>query len=869
MGKPSKSDRVSQTKSNLPNKTGFTSKKVKGTEGNIGQSRYNDIEKNNKFHDQRIGEYDSSMTEEDKMLARFQKEKLKNKNLYNLNDDEEELTHLGQSLGNVIQDDYVPDSDDDGNGGDDGDEVGKEFLSEHQRFGSGSGLNADGTERKKSSKEIYQEIIEKSKNAKAERARDKLRKEGLTRELDEEFELIRNDLPLRTKDEPTPFHSTGAALDDEFLKFQLAQQQGSGGNASAGNPKLPISSGHDDFDSLLVELAGDAKARATDRLKTAEEIFKEEREKLEKLEQDRLKRMRGEDDVDYDDDAQSDGEEHTNLPDRRKPRKVNPEKENKPKYTSADSHDDDEYLLKFTGKEDAAEVSAGKKQQIKPREVEDIPFTFDVPKDLEELNEWLHDRTHEQKELILSRIRVCNHITIKPQNKEKMKTYLPILYQRFIETAKGNSSSDSDQKSIDWKELNLLNKYIFEISQDVPDISSNTCRDFIDRTYKRITKKLELRSTKISTYWPNVSELLLFKLLGNIFPTSDFYHQVLTPTIISLNSYLSHCPIKSGHDIYSSLFLSNILLFYLNEAKRYSPEITSLLVSLLSTFINQNSNLLINNTNANTNTNNNKKKSKQTKNQQEQSQQQQPQQSQWTSLTTNLLIPTISLPEKYLEFTEVSKLKSIEPNPLDFNLLMSPKQDSTLEYYASNQFRVDLLNFLISYIEKYVNFYSTSQYKESLPSLLSMFLNLIGKINNLQFSPTLMNKIKTFKEKVEEILKSIVSTRVPLTLLTHKPAPLKQFNPRFNQVFSLYNNDPDQERAAAKRMKAMVKKEMKGAIREVTKDNYFIQQEKRKQKDIEKVEVDKKRKQIMSELQQEQSEFKKFKKTKDRLDGRI
>merc|ERR1712228_952520 len=38
------------------------------------------------------------------------------------------------------------------------------------------------------------------------------------------------------------------------------------------------------------------EARGGERLKTEEEVIKEEREKLEKLEEDRLKRMRGEED---------------------------------------------------------------------------------------------------------------------------------------------------------------------------------------------------------------------------------------------------------------------------------------------------------------------------------------------------------------------------------------------------------------------------------------------------------------------------------------------------------------------------------------------------------------------------------------------
>lgn len=50
----------------------------------------------------------------------------------------------------------------------------------------------------------------------------------------------------------------------------------------------------EEYDSLVRELATEAKARPTDRMKTLEEIAREERERLQQLEEARLQRMRGE-----------------------------------------------------------------------------------------------------------------------------------------------------------------------------------------------------------------------------------------------------------------------------------------------------------------------------------------------------------------------------------------------------------------------------------------------------------------------------------------------------------------------------------------------------------------------------------------------
>ncbi|KAK5578470.1 hypothetical protein RB653_008141 [Dictyostelium firmibasis] len=917
-------------------------RQVKGASGNLGQSRYNAIEKrkktllvemnqmnkSNKFVDARIGENDTSMSEEDKMLARFQREKLRNKNLYNLNDnDQEELTHMGQSIGNSLGNNSVSLAETEGNddyvaSDDELDEVGKEFLSERQRFGGGD-EGGDKQERYKSKKEIYQEIIEKSKIGKAERAKEKLKKEALTRDLDEEFNLIRGELTLTHGNN----NNNNAGLqDDAFLKFQAEQRSNEQKFASSNNTNDTKSKEeHDDFDELLVELQGETRAHATDRTKTKEEQMKEEMEKLQQKEKERLERASG-DYVELEDDNVKDSDK--NLPKKVLDRLKS--KDNKPKMLTADSLDDENEVLNINGvdtvfynpqidsdddkKHDESEdddeqedddqsseletddedksgdehegegedsdldleddeVLSGQEEdeeeEVKPtkksttikklkEEVnETIPYTFDTPKSIEELDEWLLNRTSEEKETILSRIRVCNHVSIKPQNKDKMKDYLPILYQRFINIAKPSTESNK----IDWIELDVLSKYIFEISQDVPIVSGITSKDLINSCYKRICKKLEIQS-KLN-YWPNQQELLVIKLVGNVFPTSDFQHPVLTPTIEALNFFLSHCPIRNINDIVSSLFTMNLLFFYLSSSKRYSPEISSLLISLLSTFINHNPPSTTATTVTQSKNTKNSKNTKKTSTQPTATNTTTTA-SQWASISTNILVPTIVLPQNYLKISQQSNVtKKIEPTQLEFSIISNPNLE------INDDLRINILNYLISFIEKYIKFYSESQFSESLPSLFTNILTLINRLDINVLNLKLVEKINSLKQSIESINKEIINNRKPLILLTSKPKTLRQFNPRFNQVFSFFNKDPDAERNHTSKMKALVKKETKGALREIIKDNQFIQAEKFKKATEERKENDKKRKQIMSELQSEQQEHKSYKKMKDRLDGRI
>merc|ERR1712156_332974 len=70
--------------------------------------------KSNVFIDKRIGEKDTELSAEDKMIARFTAERMKHgkkKNIFNLGE-EENLTHYGQSISELEQFDDDPRSDD-------------------------------------------------------------------------------------------------------------------------------------------------------------------------------------------------------------------------------------------------------------------------------------------------------------------------------------------------------------------------------------------------------------------------------------------------------------------------------------------------------------------------------------------------------------------------------------------------------------------------------------------------------------------------------------------------------------------------------------------------------------------------------------
>jgi len=227
---------------------------------------YKKLKKNNAFVDRRFGEDDESLTQEEKALMRFQKQRLKEMSGSKFTlaeedeyDDGEGLTHLGQSLNDTLS--RMPDSrilDDDEDDGTD--------LLEQYNFGGGREAG-EGSPRHKTKKEIMEEVIAKSKMFKAMKA--KQREEDL--------------------DETDALDVAWKELAQENLTSEMMRPKGSRAEEREKGKKL-VSEEDKKFDSLTRELVFEAKAQAGERTLTKEELADLERQRLEELEKQRVHR---------------------------------------------------------------------------------------------------------------------------------------------------------------------------------------------------------------------------------------------------------------------------------------------------------------------------------------------------------------------------------------------------------------------------------------------------------------------------------------------------------------------------------------------------------------------------------------------------
>lgn len=206
--------------------------------------------KSNKFKDNRIGR--KGMSEEDAANARFIAERLqqfktkKKESKFNLNENEDVLTHKGQTLEEIQQfHDTISDDDDD-------DEIGKlnaEFT-DAAHFG-GKSLDGDGKQ-----KNAIEDLIAEQKRRKAEISLEKEVVSNLTHKLDENWKDLVS-----------------------LMSLQKDQNE----------DKPPT----DDFDKALREMVFERRGTVSDKLGTEEKILKKEKARLERLEKERVDRMHG------------------------------------------------------------------------------------------------------------------------------------------------------------------------------------------------------------------------------------------------------------------------------------------------------------------------------------------------------------------------------------------------------------------------------------------------------------------------------------------------------------------------------------------------------------------------------------------------
>ncbi|TAQ86541.1 hypothetical protein B7494_g5147 [Chlorociboria aeruginascens] len=768
--------------------------------------------------DKRFGENDPTMAPEDKMLERFTLEKQrrhKNSSAFDLEDDymPEELTHMGQSLsldGPALEDDFDEEglelSDAEDHSSDEERQARKRSRPTDGEEGDGEG-DADKPERKKTKQEVMKELIAKSKLHKYERQATKDDDEDLREELDNEMpnihELLRGIAP-----KPKP----PAALEIPGMNPDRAALLN-------GMDKINFDK---EYDLRLRQMALDKRSKPTERTKTEDEKIEEESRKLKKLEAERLRRMEGLPESDEEADLSPEDEEEEEdfgfgpgIQAKSSLTEMGVEDEDKfvidddlvasgsdlESINEDESSDEEEkdaededigFLRDLLTEEEAKrpEFLTGTNGPIPEIEMPskngtngDLAYTFVCPESHAELLKATKDVVLMDLPTVVQRIRALYHPKLKSENKAKLGAFSVALVQHISYLA------NQPQKP-PFCILETLIRHVHSLAKTYTLEIANAFRTHL--------KEIESRALS-----PTAGDLVLLTAIGTVFPTSDHFHQVVTPAILTMTRYLGQKIPRTLADYTVGAFLNTLCLEYQRLPKRYVPEVIGFIENTLCA-----------------------------------------------------LAPVkISKPPGFFPYHESKISVRIEGGEMVSRQLKfydCTPQDLSADDEAS--LKIALLETNLRVLDAAADTWvGKAAFYEVFEPALKIVQYLGSKSCRSRLPASSQTHLLKTTQKLGLHLKQAQLLRRPLELHHHRPLAIKMAIPKFEESYNPDKHyDPNRERAEAAKLRAEHKREKKGAMRELRKDANFIARESLREKKEKDREYERKYKRLVAEIQGEE-----------------
>ncbi|KAH6854249.1 nucleolar protein 14 [Chaetomium sp. MPI-CAGE-AT-0009] len=775
--------------------------------------------------DRRFGEDDPNMSLEDKMMERFTREQQRNhkkSSMFDLEEDDEPmggLTHMGKPLFDDDDEDQAPVKDDfdeeDLPSGDESDNSRAERrMLKRQRRAEAAGEQEeeeddDQPERKKTKKEIYEEVIAKSKLHRYERQAAKDEDTELRAELDQTMPEIQALLFQRQK----PPTKDGPSM------------------VIAGKDKTALDK---DYDLRIRLLAADKRAQPAERTKTEEEKAEEESKRLKELEERRLKRMRGEvlsedeedeegkggkgkandDDADDPFDAEENDEYGLGTGVKYRPTAAElgfddeddflidddlvasgselelesdmegEESDDEDAGSESDS-DDDEFvkgiLTEAVTKDPVFQISGNAKGDDK----DGIPYTFPCPQTHEEMIQAFDGIEVSKLPVAVQRIRALYHPKLDSKNKERLGKFSQVLVQHVAYLG--------DNLEPQWfPTLESLSRHIHSLAKSFPIE--------VAKAYRAHIQEIEQQRPLALT----VGDLVLLTAIGTTFPTSDHFHQVVTPAMLAIARYLGQKIPQALSDYATGTYLSILALQYQQFSKRYVPELMNFCLNTLCSLAHEKA--------------------------------------------QSVGFFPVHEPAAGTRIKGASKTAIRQLNCGD----CQPKQ--SLSTAEETSLKVAILSTTTAILKAAAEtWHKLPAFHETFHPASLVLQHLTSKPNSAHLPAGLTSKLTDTAATVARLLQLARLSRRPLELHHHRPLAIRTYVPKFEDAFDPGKHyDPDRDRAELAKLRAEHKRERKGALRELRKDAAFMQRENLRVKKERDAAYEKKYKRLVAEIQGEE-----------------
>ncbi|KJH46405.1 Nop14-like family protein [Dictyocaulus viviparus] len=812
---------------------------------------YNRLGKVNKIIDKRMGEKNWKMSDEEKAylrrdsflghscsfkhkyaltLFRFSTERakhLKRSSRFNLEDDNKDfseiLTHGGEALTAVQKYDKTIASDDE----DDAGTISADVV-ETAHFGGGELNTSSNNEHKLSRKEIIAELIAKTRQARENKRIAKDEMETITEELDAKYLKIMDKVR-------NSFRATGVT--------KTSKVEG------------------DDYDKLAMSLKLNADSRATpaERTKTPEEIAMDERSRLEALESLRIAGIEMEKSrlhlsVDSDGVSKKSGsiKERNNFEVRfdldgklMNSNEVEPVSRQKITLDSDDDLMNDEFYdkgvenLNYLIEEDSSldenisrvESDQNMSVRVDGTHNDDGDNRKEERHFEKERNEhglrnvcsgdhpYLSNRFNEAVSSGIQESEVP-FIIAMPENYDGLvnliRTYpiqkIDIVLERLMKCYHP-SLAEGNKKLLTRLFLNMLR--FFDDSSNRP-FSSDLMKmlgllvNVIVRCIRSLIRQnWKKRLCNISSPTP-FSVVTLLRLIASLYRISDNWHPVCSPAMNLAAMTLSKCHVVNLSILAQQILLVTVISDFVEQSMRFVPEALAFCQGALLLAVENEEN----------------------------------------ECAPTVVFP-ISLPHRHMLYVEESLPNDATLEPL--KILDVFTDGMTLE--DCDMKRCQVLRALIAVIQKYAIIYAVSEY--TFTATFTPFLVLLKRLPIIRYPSILTEEIEFLVQSIESEIKK----RSQMTQMSRVVTEKRMLEPRLEAHF-----DPERPRmnrdhrrkganAEKERLKYLVKKEMRGAIKELRKDASFLRRKQRKEIAIKDRERREKTKRLLCGLQSQQSEW--------------
>lgn len=587
-----------------------------------------------------------------------------------------------------------------------------------------------------------------------------------------------------------------------------------------------------EYDIRVKQLASDKRAQPAERTKTEEEKMEEYSKRLEELEERRMMRMRGEIvEEEEEDEGRGKGKKEKENEEDQNLDSFNEEEDNefglgkgvkyRPTATELGFDDEDDFLIdddlvasgseleldsdmeddESSDEDDGSEsdddefvrgilteaVSRDALYQpaakTKGNDENGVPYTFPCPQTHDDMLKAFEDIDVSKLPVAVQRIRALYHPKLDSKNKERLGIFSQVLVEHVAYLG--------DRFEPHWfPALENLSRHIHSLAKTFPIE--------VAKAYRAHIQEMEQERPLAFT----VGDLVILAAVGTTFPTSDHFHQVVTPAVLAIGRYLGQKIPQSLADYATGTYLSILALQYQQLSKRYVPELMNFTLNTLCALARQ-------------------------------------------TPPANLGFFPVHEPAAGVRIKGATKTTVRQLNCSD----CQPTQ--SLSQAAEASLKVAIISTTAAILKAAAEtWHKLPAFHETYHPALLVLQHLTAKPTTAHLPAPLTTKLAETASTLATYLQLARLARRPLELHHHRPLAIRTHVPKFEDAFDPNKHyDPDRERAETAKLRAEHKRERKGALRELRKDAAFMARENLRIKKERDEAYEKKYKRLVAEIQ--------------------